>query len=240
MKKYLSFIIMTAVVAVACATSYPVAAGVGGSACATKADCNSGNATGPIDCCNGKCCGTSLTTCCNGQCKSAGSYACGGATCCSSSQSCCDEILCFDGNQSYCCEDGNTGHICPNSPYRSCCGTNGCCNPTTQDCCNGQCVPKPSTLCTNNTCCSGTTPDCCDGGISCYNGQNGKCCNQGNGHVCTNGTTCCGANNCCTGLTPNCCNNNQCYSSSQECCPDGTVKPLGQCGAVVTPTPAGL
>lgn len=144
-----------------------------------------------------------------------------GERCCRSK----NNDFCFDPKTHFCCP-APTQHPCPTGYH--CCGTEGCCNPSTEECCHGTCVPKghcrPQDLCGPNKqpCPTGTI--CCPAGIC---APAGDCSNLCSGCI-SNATNMCCFGDCVNSTVPATGD----YTSTSCCTPTGKGRDYGYLGDV--------
>lgn len=195
---------------------------------------------------------------CNGEVYNPSTQECCGSVIVPTGQ-CCSGLP-YDPSTQECCSDGrivSTGQcdpppLCNNEPFdpvtQECCGSTivplgSCCNgvqydPTTEQCCGGSIV-YPGRCC-NGAVYDPSTQECCGDGTIASTGQCGwQSCNGAPYDPATQ--MCCGEAiyeswlQCCNGQpydsgVSGCCNGLVYDLTTQECCSDGVIAPLGQCG----------
>ena len=166
--------------------------------------------------CGSNCCDPKTEVCCDGNCIPINAGCCAGASC---SGACC---LNSAGTENVCCSTGTPGSACGNNGGCPCglgtnsCGSN-CCDPKTEVCCDGNCIPINAGCCAGASC----TGACCLNSagterVCCSTGTPGSACGNNGGCPCGLGTNSCGSN-CCNPSTEKCCDGN-CIPINAGCC----------------------
>lgn len=146
--------------------------------------------THPVDCGNGKCCGSATRVCCSdGTCCGGATPVCCGDGTCGSSQAACARAEC-PSTHAVACGDGN----CCSSANPICCAGGACCPSSRPVCCgNGKCCDAAHPFCCGNGRCARSLDECGDG---CPRGfvkataatATSQCCPVGASYACNDGS----------------------------------------------------